>query len=258
MLKSKKIFLLLVLSILGVGFGNAQNNGNKRVHDAYGNWSFTAGVNMVDDSGTKGKDLFNTKENWNVSFPYTLGADYYINNQWSVSLIGSKNKYVSNKNIDSTGTIIEGFAADYMAVDLAARFYLGDIFTSYAFDPYVFLGAGYNKIGAYRLKPFENIPLDSDIPIDAIGYTIPEIGKITLNAGVGFNYWFAQKWGLNFNFTGKIAMASGEFKKGPNSVSDQAQMSLGLLYFLTKKSTKVKIKDTISVDNNQSLERLFD
>ena len=57
---------------------------------------------------------------------------------------------------------------------------------------------------------------------------------MTVNGGLGFNFWFAETWGLNFNFTGKVGLPSGEFKSGPNSVSNQAQFSLGLIYFLKK------------------------
>lgn len=241
----KVIFILAVLGVFA-GSLNAQSKGNRRVNDHYGNWSVGAGINMVDDSGMKGKDFFNTKENWNVSNPYLVSVEYYLDNQWSIFASGSLNKYVSGKNIDSTGVIVKGFAADYFAADLAARFSFGDIFSSYNFDFYMFLGLGYNKIGGYKLDPFiVDSPIDIDVipdeinvfPIDRNGfYDIPEVGKMTVNGGVGFNYWFAETWGLNFNFTGKVALPSSEFKKGPNSVSDQAQFSLGLIYFFKHKN----------------------
>jgi hypothetical protein len=112
----------------------AQTKGNKRVNDSFGNWSFGAGINVVDDSGTEGNNFFNTKENWNVSNPYLVSVEYYFDNQWSIVASGSINKYVSGKNIDSTGVIVKGFAADYFAVDMATRFSFGDMFTSYNFD----------------------------------------------------------------------------------------------------------------------------
>lgn len=233
------------MTVFFVRFTNAQENGNKRVNRFYGNWSLAAGINAVDDSGTKGANFFNTEENWNSSSPFTASIEYYIDNQWSVSVTGSVNKYVSGKNIDSTGVIVQGYAADYLAVDLATKLSLGDLFSSYAFDPYIFIGFGYNQIGSYKLDPFFfDLPVDLDvlpdeingIPIDENGYyDIPEIGKITLNGGAGFNYWFAKTWGVNFNFTAKFAIESGEFKLGPNSVSDQAQFSLSLMYFFKKK-----------------------
>lgn len=222
----------------------AQSQGNKRVNSFYGNWSIGAGINSVDDSGTEGKNIFNFEENWNTTFPFTFSIEYFIDNQWGISLVGSTNKYVSGKNIDNTGLIIEGFAADYLAIDMNARFYFGDLFTNYKFDPYVFLGVGHTTIGAYKSDPFEiDIPIDQDvptiiydIPIDENGfYDVPEIGRITLNGGAGFNYWFAKKWGINFGFTGKVALPNGEYKKGPNSVSNHAQFTLGIIYFFQNK-----------------------
>ncbi len=105
--------------MLGLFMGSvfAQTKGNKRVNDSFGNWSFGAGINVVDDSGTEGNNFFNTKENWNVSNPYLVSVEYYFDNQWSIVASGSINKYVSGKNIDSTGVIVKGFAADYFAVD---------------------------------------------------------------------------------------------------------------------------------------------
>ena len=241
----KKVIFILAMLGFFVGSLNAQSKGNKRVNDHYGNWSFGAGINVVDDSGTEGKDFFNTKEHWNISNPYLVSVEYYFDNQWSVVASGSMNKYVSGKNIDNSGVIVKGFAADYFAADLATRLYLGDLFSSYAFDFYMFLGVGYNKIGGYKLHPFvAEVPVDTDIvpseinalPIDEYGYyNIHEIGKMTLNGGLGFNYWFAETWGVNFNFTGKFAIPSGDYKRGQNEVSDHAQFSLGLIYFLKKK-----------------------
>jgi hypothetical protein len=241
----KKAIIILSMFGLFVCPLNGQSKGNKRVNSSYGNWSFGAGINIVDDSGSKGKDFFNIEENWNYSSPYTVSVEYYINNQWSLSVAGSMNDYVSDKNIDSIGLVVKGFTADYFAVDLATRFYLGDLFSSYTFDTYMFLGVGYNKIGRYKIDPFiVDLPIDIDtlpneingIPVDVNGfYDMPAVGKITLNGGVGFNYWFAEKWGLNFNFSGKVAIRSDEPKTGPNSVSNHAQFSLGVIYFLNNK-----------------------
>ncbi len=238
----KRVIYILVIFGLFVCSLNAQSKGNKRVNSSYGNWSFGAGINVVEDSGTKGKGFFNIKENWNFSSPITVNVEYFIDNQWSLSVAGSMNNYVSGKNIDSIGFVVIGFTADYFAIDLSTKFSLGDFFSSYTFDTYVFLGFGYNKIGRYKIDPFiVDLPEDIDVKPNEINgilvdqngyYDMPAIGKITLNAGVGFNYWFAETWGLNFNFAGKVAIGDGEFKTGPNSVSNQTQFSLGIIYFL--------------------------
>jgi len=233
----KKIILLLILITFWASSANAQSKSNKRVNSYNGNWSFGVGVNVVDDSGTKLKDFFNTSENWNTSSPYTVNVEYYADNQFSFVATASMNKYSEGKNIDSTSVIIKEFEPDYLAIDVSSRFYFGDLFSNYSFDPYVFLGFGYTKIGAYKSQPFPNALLRDDIDhilIDDDGnFDVPEIGRITINAGVGFNYWFAQTtWGFNLNLASKVGMASGEFKTGPNSVSNQMQYSFGLIYFL--------------------------
>ena len=237
-----KTHFLLFLAVFWMFNSNAQSKGNKKVNSSFGNWSFGAGINVVDDSGTKGKDFFNTSENWNMTSPFMANVEYYIDNQFSLVASVSMNKYVEGKNIDNTGLIIKDYEADYLAIDLASRFYFGDLFSNYTFDPYVFLGFGYTTIGAYKSDPFEiDIPIDQDvppiiydIPIDENGfYDVPEIGRITLNGGIGFNYWFVENFGLNFNFAVKVGMASGEFKTGPNSVSNQTQFSLGVIYFFS-------------------------
>jgi hypothetical protein len=237
-LNLKKAFFLITIMGLWMSSANAQSKGNKRVNDSYGNWSFGVGINVVNDSGTKGKDFFNTSENWNMTSPFMVSIEYYIDNQFSLVATGSMNKYVEGKNIDNTGLIIKDFEPDYLAIDLATRLYFGDLFTSYTFDPYIFLGAGYTTIGAYKSVPFEENSLRTDldhIAIDENGfYDVPEIGRITINGGIGFNYWFAETFGLNFNFATKVGMASGEYKTGPNMVSNQMQFSLGVIYFFSK------------------------
>ena len=198
---------------------------------------FGAGIKILEDSGTNLKEIFNTRENWNMTSPFMVNVEYYFDNRFSLVTTASMNKYVEGKNIDNTGLIIKDYEPNYLAVDLAIRFYLGDTFTNYTFDPYMFLGVGYTKIGAYKLVPFEENSLRDDIDhimIDENGFfDIPEIGRVTLNGGIGFNYWFAETFGLNFNFTTKVGMTSGEFMTGPNSVSNQIQFSLGVIYFLS-------------------------
>lgn len=209
---------------------------NRKINDSYdGNWSIGVGVNVVDDSGKKFKD-FNTSENWNFSMPLTVNVEYYNNNILSFAIMLSFNEYVAGKNIDDTGFIIKDFEASYMAVDFATKFYLRDFFHTSKFDPYGFLGFGYTKIGAYKSDPFENNILRDDldhIAIDENGYLdIPDIGRITINGGIGFNFWFSRIWGVNFNMAGKFGIGTSENKRGPNSVSNQMQYSLGTHFLL--------------------------
>ena len=101
-----KTHFLLFLAVFWMFNSNAQSKGNKKVNSSFGNWSFGAGINVVDDSGTKVKDFFNTSENWNITSPFMGNVEYYIDNQFSLVASVSMNKYVEGKNIDDTGLII--------------------------------------------------------------------------------------------------------------------------------------------------------
>ena len=65
---------------------------------------------------------------------------------------------------------------------------------SYKFDPYVFLGLGYNSIGAFTA-------IRKDWPYNIT--EIPSKSRATLNLGLGFNYWFSKTWGMNLNLAAK-------------------------------------------------------
>ena len=208
---------------------------NKKVNDSYnGNWSIGIGVNAVDDSGTLFKDLFNG-QNYNTSNPYAAYIEYYANNMFSYQLMLSLNEYIAGKNVDNTGYIIEGYEASYMAIDFAFKWYWREFLNNTRFDPYMFLGFGYTIIGAYKLEPF---PIQthedlSHLEVDEDGnFVVPEIGRFTVNTGIGFNIWFTRIWAINFNIAAKIGIGSGEYKRASNSVSHQMQYTVGTHFLL--------------------------
>ncbi len=208
---------------------------NKKVNDSYdGNWSIGIGVNAVDDSGTLFKYLFDG-ENYNVSNPYTVYIEYYSNNMFSYELILSFNEYIAGKNVDNTSYIIEGHEASYMAIDFAFKWYWRDFLHTTRFDPYVFFGLGYTVIGAYKSEPF---PIQthedlSHVQVDEDGnFDVPEIGRITVNTGIGFNIWFTRIWAMNVNIAAKIGIGGGEYKRASNSVSHQKQYTIGTHFLL--------------------------
>lgn len=254
-MKLKLTILFLVLLGVGAYPINAQssdrktskNNENtfkkdttvipkKKINHLYdGNWSIGVGVNAINDSGKILRDL-TADENWNVSKPLTASIEYYANNMFSYALSLSFNEYLADKNIDDTGTIVEDYEASYMAVDFAFKWYWRDFFHSSRFDPFMLVGVGYTEIGAYKLMPFEKNELRDDldhIMVDENGYyDIPEIGRITINYGIGINLWFTRIWAINFNIVGKFGIGTGEYVRGPNSVSNQMHYSLGTHFLL--------------------------
>lgn len=103
-------------------------------------------------------------------------------------------------------------------------------------DPFLSMGFGYTLISAYKLDPFENNILRDDldhIDINEDGeYVIPDIGRITFNMGIGFNFWFSRVWAFNFNMAWKVGLVSGENPIGPNSASNQIQYGFGTIFLL--------------------------
>jgi outer membrane protein OmpA-like peptidoglycan-associated protein len=86
---------------------------------------------------------------------------------------------------------------DYYAIDGKISYDLNKLIgeTNW-FDPYIHVGAGYSSIG--------------------------KVGRSTANAGFGFNTWFSDKWGANFNTMGKWGIKEGSTK--------QLQHSAGVVY----------------------------
>lgn len=228
---NNKFLTFFLFAGLSISFINAQGGWYNRANDQYEkDWSIGAGFNIVDDSGHVLGGIIDPGENWNFSNPFTLNAEYFLNNKYSFAAMMSFNKYIDGKNIDDTGYIMKGHEASYFAFDLAGKFSFRDIFHSYTFDPYAFLGFGFTKIGAYKTEPGD-LKYNDEVDYDEDGnINVPAIGRMTINAGFGFNYWFNDVWGLNLNAMGKFGLGTSEHERNPNSVSNQKQYSLGVIY----------------------------
>lgn len=241
-MKFNKAILLLVLLIFSFTSVTAQlkesykPKANQRTVDdpVAGDWSFGVGFNIVDDGGVKFGGLFGGNKYLHFHMPLTINAEYFYNSKFSFTATFSMNKYVEGKNIDDLGTIIKDEEASYTAFDLGTKFYLRDIINDYIFEPYVFSGVGFTKIGAYKLTPNENEAPDY-LEIDENGnYNIPAIGRMTFNGGLGANFWFTKTWGANINGAFKLGIGNSKHQRGPNSISNQIQLSFGTFYCLKK------------------------
>ena len=144
-------------------------------------WIFGLGLNAVDDAGSEFSDVFNVSDNWNiVPFPSRISVGRYFNNGLGIEAIGSYNVYQEGKIIDG---VVNTEDIDYFAIDLRASYDLNQILGETGwFDPYVGVGAGYTDANNQ--------------------------GRGTFNASVGFRTWFSDRWGLDFNSTGKWTMDS--------------------------------------------------
>ena len=193
---------------------NAQRVGPRAQINEYhqNDWSFGAGFNIVNDSG---ETFGNLSDNLNFSVPFYVSAEYYLNNKFSFMAMLSTNKYKEGKLVEN-GYIVGGDAS-YFSADLNAKFSFRDILNSYAFDPYVFLGFGYNSIGSFttvrKEYPYEIQEFESG-------------GRLMINGGLGFNVWISQNWGVNLNLAGKW------YASGSKGTNNHKQYSLGAVYLL--------------------------
>lgn len=206
----KKLSATILFSILCIQFLSAQQwDERTNSHDS-NDWSIGIGVNGVNDSGESFKEIFNVSDYWNFGTPIYVNAEYYINNKFSIGATVSFNKYKEGKVVDHD-IILKDHEASYIAFDLAGKFSFRELLKSKAIEPFVFIGAGYTNIG------------DHESVIEGV---IPAEGRMTLNAGLGCNYWFSPNWGLGVNALGKYGLGEG--------VTNQSQVSLGILYAIFK------------------------
>ncbi len=159
-------------------------------------WVLGLGFNIVDDTATPFGDTFmDIKDTWNaVPYPSRISIGRFFTNGLGIEAIGTYNKYKVGKIIDG---VVNTAPREYFAIDGKISYDLNKLIGETAwFDPYLHVGAGYSSIG--------------------------DIGRSTANAGFGFNTWFGDRWGANFNTMGKWGIEEGSTK--------QLQHSAGVVY----------------------------
>ncbi|WP_396634875.1 OmpA family protein [Maribacter sp. R86514] len=188
---------LLLLMVSSVGFAQDELQITAKDSIVQSSWIFGVGLNAVDDSGNVFDGIFNVGEEWNmVPFPSRLSIGRYFKSGLGLEAIGTYNQYKEGNNIDGV-FITENI--NYYGVDGRITYDLNKIIGETGwFDPYVGIGAGYTDAN--------------------------NKGRGTYNAVVGFRTWFSDRWGLDFNSTGKWAMSQGE------GATNHIQHAAGVVY----------------------------
>ncbi|CAM1342809.1 OmpA family protein [Tenacibaculum amylolyticum] len=203
-MKQFKLAMLAMIAFLTFSNVNAQDENNP--------WVVGFGINTVDvryqsDFGDYAQDYIGTGEWGNNTLPSIsrISVDRYLNDGFSLQLAGSINKvktYIVEDDIDEL----------YWAIDLVAKWDLNNLFGDTAWwDPYVYVGGGYTDFGRM------------------VNGSFVEGGEGTLNAGAGFNVWFNENIGVNFQ--------TGAKKEFADKVQDHFQHSLGLVFRFGGKDT---------------------
>ncbi|MFS4469293.1 OmpA family protein [Maribacter sp. 2210JD10-5] len=160
-------------------------------------WIVGIGINAVDDSGNVFDGLFNVSDEWNIlPYPSRVSIGRYFKNGLGIEAIGTLNRYKEGKIVDQS---INTDDINYFGVDARITYDLNKIIGQTAwFDPYVGIGAGYTDAN--------------------------NIGRGTYNAVVGFRTWISDKWGLDFNSSGKWAMSQD------GGATNHLQHAAGVVY----------------------------
>ena len=205
----KKLTISVLFSILCVHLISAQSWRSGSGSSYYNNdWSVGIGINAIEDSGNR--EIFDA-DNWNFGNPIYVSLEYYRNSQFSVAIMASFNKYVEGKNIDGGIVLDQNHAASYAAFDLLAKYSFHDLLNSGKFEPYVLLGPGFTQIGDYSTTNKGEVPAK---------------GRMTINTGIGCNYWFSDNVGLNINGMAKFGIGEG--------VKNQMEASFGVMFKIPK------------------------
>jgi outer membrane protein OmpA-like peptidoglycan-associated protein len=197
-MKTTKVFGFLML-LLATNLTFAQDELQITAKDSIvqSSWIVGVGFNAVDDSGNVFDGIFNVGQEWNiVPFPSRVSIGRYFKNGLGIEAIGTYNKYKSGNIIDAA-VILEDI--NYFGLDARLTYDLNQIIGQTGwFDPYIGIGAGYTDAN--------------------------NLGRGTYNAVVGFRTWFSDRWGLDFNSTGKWAMSQGD------GATNHIQHAAGVVY----------------------------
>lgn len=197
-MKTTKIFSFIFLLMLSSAtFAQDELQITAKDSIVQSSWIVGVGLNAVDDSGNVFDGIFNVGKEWNiVPFPSRVSIGRYFKNGLGLEAIGAYNTYMEGNIID--GNVISE-DIDYYSFDGRITYDINKIIGQTGwFDPYVGVGAGYTDAN--------------------------NKGRGTYNAVVGFRTWFSDRWGLDFNSTGKWAMSQGE------GATNHIQHAAGVVY----------------------------
>ena len=158
-------------------------------------WMAGLGWNVINDSGSRLNNLTDFGDRYNyVIFPSRVSIGRYFKSGIGLEAIGTYNQYEEGNIIDGS---VNPEDQDYFALDARLSYDLNKLFGQTGFfDPYLGVGLGYSDAN--------------------------DVGFGTYNAIVGFRTWFNDKWGLDFNSSGKWAFG--------NSGSNHVQYGAGVVY----------------------------
>lgn len=227
---------MCVLAFLLVGQSYSQEEVQLTAKDSIvkSAWMFGVGFNAVDDSGDAFNDFTTIKDQWNaVPFPSRLSIGRYFESGLGLEAIATYNNYKEGNIIDGR---VNPEDKSYYGFDTRLSYDLNKLIGETGwFDPYVGAGLGYTDAN--------------------------DIGRGTYNAVVGFRTWFSDRWGLDFNSSGKWSFgneATNHIQHGAGVVyrfgiekglSKKGEEKLALIEAMEKE--KQRVQDSIAAANRE-------
>ncbi|MGG7036078.1 MAG: OmpA family protein [Flavobacterium sp.] len=194
-----------------------------QAQDSNNPWALSFGVNAVDTRISAASPLsdqvsefFNVKDHWNIlpSISY-LTLSKHIKGGFSIGLTGSINKIDKYVVADGNYTIVDPGDLTYYGADGAVNYSFMELLKSKWFDPSLHVGGGYTWFGEMATYG-------------------------TLNAGLGFNFWFSETVGLSLRSTYKYSFEGNrdEVTNGSlSSVPSHMQHFMGITFKFGGKDT---------------------
>jgi outer membrane protein OmpA-like peptidoglycan-associated protein len=194
-MKRLKIAVIALFALIATSNVNAQDENNP--------WVVGFGMNIVDfyggdDFGDHVNDLFGSND-WNyVSSISRVSVEKYLEKGFTLQIAGTLNRITFDQVRDDSDFF-------YYSIGAAVKYDLNNLVgeTSQWFDPYVYLGGDYVSANSTQ--------------------------EGMINLGVGFNTWFSDNLGLNFQH--------GTKKGFSDNVKTHYQTSLGLVVKFGGKDT---------------------
>ena len=204
-MKQIKLAVIAFFTLAAISNVNAQDEDNP--------WVIGIGINTVDfrnqtteSLGTAIEDYFGTTEWGGNTIPSIsrISAERYLNSGFTLQLAGTINKISTVKDKDDSDAL-------YYSIDALVKYDLNNLVGQTGwFDPYLGIGGS-----------FQNV--DTDVT----GFS--GRSDLLLSAAVGFNTWFNDNLGLNFQSSYKQHFESTGY--------DAFQHSLGLVFKFGGKDT---------------------
>jgi outer membrane protein OmpA-like peptidoglycan-associated protein len=157
-------------------------------------------------------------------FPSRINIEKKFNYGLSIDLVMSYNVYKKNNLIQGK---ISNYNRNYFATDLLIKYDLNELFGETGwFNPFIAIGGGYTMISADRKVRQGDVKT-------------PAQNIITLNGGIGSNFWISPQLAISVQALGKW--------NASNNQGNHTQYAMGIIFKFDSRDAKFSNKKKTSI-----------